>query len=64
MKEILEKLSKDGKPDLASLIQKNQNLKTDNRLKEKKIMSLVKESNKLQDITEYLEKENFVLRYV
>lgn len=62
LKEVLEKMKSDGKIDLADQIQKIQELKTDNRLKEKKIMSLVKESNKLQDVNEFLEKENFVLR--
>lgn len=64
LKEILEKLNNEGKIELADQIRKNQDLRTDNRIKEKKIMSLVKESNKLQDLNEYLERENFVLRYV
>lgn len=44
--------------------EKNHDLKTDNRMKEKQIVSLVKTTNKLQETCELLEKENYVLRLV
>lgn len=62
IKEIMEKLTNNGQIDLVKIIEKNHQVTIENRMKEKQIMSLVKTTNKLQDITEYLEKENFVLR--
>lgn len=51
-----------GQVDLAVNLQEIDNLKSTNRHQEKKIISLVKESNKLQDCCEILEKENLILR--
>lgn len=62
LEDVLEKLKDGGKIDLAKYVKKIQDLKTDNRMKEKQIIGLVKTSNKLQDACEFFEKENSVLR--
>lgn len=53
-----------GQIDLSNVIQKIHELKGENRMKEKQIITLVRDTNKLQDVNEFLERENFVLRYV
>lgn len=60
----MQNLKHNGKDDLAMQFEKNHDLKTDNRMKEKQIVSLVKTTNKLQETCELLEKENYVLRLV
>lgn len=60
----MEKLNESGQSELSNQIQKNHELKGENRMKEKQIISLVKDTNKLQDVNDYLEKENFILRYI
>ncbi|CAG9857013.1 unnamed protein product [Phyllotreta striolata] len=62
LKEILNKMRDNGQTDLAVNLNKIDELKTDNRLKEKRIIDLVKTANKLQDQCDLLAKENFSLR--
>lgn len=59
---MVEKLKDGGQIELADQVEKIQDLKTDNRMKEKQIINLVKTTNKLQDACEFFEKENSVLR--
>lgn len=60
----MEKLKESGQTELSNQIQKIHELIGENRMKEKQIISLVKDTNKLQDVNEYLEKENCILRYI
>lgn len=51
-----------GQVDLVVEVKELQDLKAENRMKEKQIMNLVKTSNKLQESCDLFEKENEVLR--
>ncbi|KAJ8968110.1 hypothetical protein NQ314_002465 [Rhamnusium bicolor] len=62
LKIILGKLRENGQIDLVVKIEELQELKSDNRIKEKQIINLVRTSNKLQDNCDLLEKENMFLR--
>lgn len=55
-------MQENGQVDLVVQIKELQDLKTDNRIKEKQIINLVKTSNKLQEMSDLFEKENEVLR--
>ncbi|KAH0821762.1 hypothetical protein GEV33_001029 [Tenebrio molitor] len=63
IKEILDKLKRDGRSDLSDCLEQIQQLKGQNRVHEKQIMSLVKTTNKLQDSCDQYEKENEALRH-
>ncbi|XP_018571875.1 centrosomal protein of 290 kDa [Anoplophora glabripennis] len=62
LKDILDKMHENGQVDLVVQVKELQDLKTENRIKEKQIMNLVKTSNKLQENCDLYEKENEVLR--
>lgn len=62
IQDIIDKLKNKGQIDTSEVLQKNQQLKSQNRTQEKQIMSLVKAANKLQDSCDLLEKENEVFR--
>ncbi|XP_072379937.1 centrosomal protein of 290 kDa isoform X2 [Diabrotica undecimpunctata] len=62
LKDLLKQLHEEGKDKLAVNIQTLSELKSENRCKEKQIISLVKATNKLQEVSDILEKENCCLR--
>uniref|UniRef100_A0A6P7GEN5 Centrosomal protein of 290 kDa n=1 Tax=Diabrotica virgifera virgifera TaxID=50390 RepID=A0A6P7GEN5_DIAVI len=62
LKDLVKQLHEEGKDELAVNIQTLSELKSDNRSKEKQIISLVKATNKLQEVSDMLEKENCCLR--
>ncbi|CAG9830349.1 unnamed protein product, partial [Diabrotica balteata] len=62
LKDLLKQLHGEGKDELAVNIQTLSELKSENRSKEKQIISLVKATNKLQEVSDILEKENCCLR--
>ncbi|KAJ8934432.1 hypothetical protein NQ318_017133 [Aromia moschata] len=62
LKEILNQMKENGQVELAVQIKELQELKADNRVKERHIANLVKACNKLQDGCDVLERENSVLR--
>lgn len=55
-------MNENGQVDLVVQIEELQDLRMDNRIKEKQIINLVKTSNKLQESCDFFEKENKVLR--
>ncbi|CAH2009812.1 unnamed protein product [Acanthoscelides obtectus] len=61
--EVQEVLDKIEKAEVAEYLRQVHELKSTNRLKEKQIINLVKTSNKLQDICEHLERQNYALRH-
>ncbi|CAH1173755.1 unnamed protein product [Phaedon cochleariae] len=62
LNKILSKLQENGQVDLVVNLREIQELKADNRMKEKQIMGLVKTSNKIQENCDCFEKENDILR--
>ncbi|XP_050500647.1 centrosomal protein of 290 kDa [Diabrotica virgifera virgifera] len=64
LKDLVKQLHEEGKDELAVNIQTLSELKSENRSKEKQIISLVKATNKLQDVSDILEKENCCLREI
>lgn len=63
LRDIVEKLKTNSTFDISDSINELQKLKGHNRVQEKEIISLVRASNKLQDICDQFEKENEILKY-